>query len=243
MAFFLCQFSFFFSLNYFNMRYSSVSVLSACLLGVAVASSDVNATCGALASALPGLVYYPDSNPYNASVTSYPFLQLRLEPNCFVRPKTSKDVSIAVNVLRKSGCTDFAVRGGGHNANAGFNNIEDGVTIDMRSINQTEVNDDATIAKIGAGTLSQAVYDAVEPYNVTALAGRIGVVGVGKYNPSVIPLMMQFLIKYPFYRWILDWRRHFIPLSRQRFCLRLNSQLRSRPCYGRNRERQCNIST
>jgi FAD/FMN-containing dehydrogenase len=82
-------------------------------------------------------------------------------------------------VLRDSGHTKFAVRGGGHNANKGFNNIEDGVTIDMRSLNAVEVVGD--VVKVGAGAIWQDVYDVVEKYNVTVMGGRIGVVGVAGF--------------------------------------------------------------
>ncbi|KAF2177257.1 FAD-binding domain-containing protein [Zopfia rhizophila CBS 207.26] len=158
------------------MHPSTSYLLSWIILGAVVASSDTTtSTCDALSSVLSD-VFFPESDIYNASISSYPFIQLRLHPTCIVRPKTSQDVSIAVNVLRESGCTKFAVRGGGHNANAGFNNIEDGVTIDMQSMNAVDV--DKEVVRVGAGAIWQDVYDVVEPRNLSVLGGRIGVVGV-----------------------------------------------------------------
>ncbi|KAF2264852.1 FAD-binding domain-containing protein [Lojkania enalia] len=159
------------------MRPSLSYLLSYSVLGVVAASSDDTAsTCQALASALPEYVFYPETDTYNASITSYPFIQLRLTPNCIVRPKSAQDVSTTVKILRDTGCTKFAIKGGGHNANVGYNNIEDGVTIDMQSLNAVEVL--PNVARVGGGALWQNVYDAVEPHNVSVLGGRIGVVGV-----------------------------------------------------------------
>ncbi|ORX93345.1 hypothetical protein BCR34DRAFT_499958 [Clohesyomyces aquaticus] len=155
-----------------------------CLLwltfGIFVASSNTTtSTCDDLSSALSDDVRFPESDLYNASISSYPFLQLQLHPTCITQPRTPQEVSTAINVLRESGCTKFAVRGGGHNANVGFNNIDDGVTIDMHLMSAVEVNKD--VVRVGAGAIWQKVYDEVEKYNVSVLGGRIGVVGVAGF--------------------------------------------------------------
>jgi FAD/FMN-containing dehydrogenase len=138
-------------------------------------------TCAELASVLPDKVFFPEAPIYNASITSYPFIQLRLHPNCIVRPTSAKDVSVALGVLQENNRTRFAVKGGGHNANAGFNNVDNGVTIDMQSLKGVEISRGDEVVRVGAGALSQDAYDAAEKRNLTVLAGRIGVVGLGGF--------------------------------------------------------------
>lgn len=221
------------------MRLSRSYFISLAFSSIAFASSDTESTCKALAAALPENLYYPDSPSYNATVTSYPFVQLRLEPNCVVRPKSALDVSTAVNVLRDSGCTKFAVKGGGHNANKGFNNIEDGVTIDMQSMNNTEYIQSTEVVQVGAGALAQNVYDTIEPFNKSALAPRIGVVGVGGFLSGGKSQRQLFALNLLIIR---HFRRHSFLLSRERLCVRSHRQLRSRPGKRRHRERKRDLT-
>ncbi|KAF2844572.1 FAD-binding domain-containing protein [Plenodomus tracheiphilus IPT5] len=143
-----------------------------------VSGTHTALACGELVSALPNNVFYPEAPTYNATITSYPFLQSRLHPSCVVRPKSSHDVSIAVSVLKSGNQTQFAIKGGGHNPSVGFNNIQDGVTIDMQSLNGVEIARGNEVIRVGAGALWQNVYDVAETRNLTVLGGRIGVVGV-----------------------------------------------------------------
>lgn len=143
-----------------------------------VSAKPTTSTCGELVSALPNRVFYPEAPTYNATISSYPFLQLRLHPSCIVRPTSSRDVSTAVNILKESNQTQFAIKGGGHNANVGFNNIQNGVTIDMQSLNAVEISRGNEVIRVGAGALWQNVYDVGDKRNLTVLGGRIGVVGV-----------------------------------------------------------------
>ncbi|KAH9882241.1 hypothetical protein J1614_001413 [Plenodomus biglobosus] len=156
-----------------KLYYGGVLFGSAFVLG-----KPTTSTCGELVSALPKDVFYPEAPTYNATITSYPFLQLRLHPSCIVQPKSSQDVSTVVSLLKDSNRTQFAIKGGGHNANVGFNNIQDGVTIDMQSLNAVEVSRGNEIIRVGAGAVWQNVYDVAEKRNLTVLGGRIGLVGV-----------------------------------------------------------------
>jgi FAD/FMN-containing dehydrogenase len=144
--------------------------------GRAAYNASTASTCNTLASVLPELVVFPEQDVYN------PFLQLRLHPTCIVRPNSAEDVAATLKVLRESDCTNFAVKGGGHNANAGFNNIDDGVTIDMQSMSKVELERGHEVARVGAGSVWQGVYDEVEKQNRTVLGGRIGVVGVAGFT-------------------------------------------------------------
>jgi FAD/FMN-containing dehydrogenase len=169
------------SLKTFNMLSTTLYRLSWLLLGAKFVYGDTSVVCGELASVLPNITFYPEAPIYNASIQSYPFLQLRLHPSCIVRPTSTNDVVMAVKVLTKSNGTQFAIKGGGHNANVGYNNIEDGVTIDMQSMNHVEVARGDEVVRAGAGALSQDVYDAAEKRNLSAMVGRVGVVGAAGF--------------------------------------------------------------
>jgi FAD/FMN-containing dehydrogenase len=163
------------------MRISSLAFLHV-IFGAAFASNTTgSAACEILASVLPDRVFYPEATIYGASISSYPFLQLRLHPSCIFRPTSASEVSTAISILKESNRTRFAIKGGGHNANAGFNNVENGVTIDMQSMKTVEVARGDQVVRVGAGALSQDAYDAAEKRNLTVLAGRIGVVGVAGF--------------------------------------------------------------
>lgn len=73
----------------------------------------------------------------------------------------------------------FAIKGRGHTPAAGFNNIDDGVTLDLTSFNTTVPNDDATVAYVGPGSSWVNVYRTLQPFNKTVAGGRNGAVGVG----------------------------------------------------------------
>lgn len=162
---------------------SSISLLASTATAYSNSNSNSNScnACEELSSALPNNTFYPSAQTYNASIQSYPFLQLRLHPSCIVRPSTSQDVSTAVSILAQTNCTKFAIKGGGHNANAGSNNIEDGVTIDMQSLKKVELAKGDQVVRVGAGALWQDVYDTAEKRNRTAMGGRIGVVGTAGF--------------------------------------------------------------
>jgi FAD/FMN-containing dehydrogenase len=167
--------------------YGKAYFLACFAIGVRAAyNASTASTCNTLASVLSDIVVFPEQDVYNSTIVSYPFLQLRLHPTCIVRPKSAEDVAATLKVLRESDCTDFAIKGGGHNANAGFNNIDDGVTIDMQSMSKVELERGHEVVRVGAGSVWQGVYDEVEKQNRTVLGGRIGVVGVAGFTTGGI---------------------------------------------------------
>jgi FAD/FMN-containing dehydrogenase len=168
-------------LHAFKMHSLAVSCLSLIALATNLAHAYSINACAELSSVLPNSTFYPSAPTYNASILSYPFLQLRLHPSCIVRPTSSEDVSKAVGILKDCNSTKFAIKGGGHNANAGYNNIQDGVTIDMQSLKKVEVARGDHVVRVGAGALWQDVYDEAEKRNLTVLGGRIGVVGTAGF--------------------------------------------------------------
>lgn len=81
-----------------------------------------------------------------------------------------------------SHCTSkFAVRGGGPTFWTGAANIERGITIDMRLMNQVELSEDKKIARIGGGAVWDDAYSQLVPHNLTVMGGRIPGIGVGGF--------------------------------------------------------------
>jgi FAD/FMN-containing dehydrogenase len=75
--------------------------------------------------------------------------------------------------------TPFAVRSGGHSPNPDFSSIgSNGVLISTSNLNAITVSPDNSVASIGPGQRWGAVYEALDPYGVSVVGGRIPEVGV-----------------------------------------------------------------
>lgn len=141
--------------------------------------------CAALSLALDKKVSYPASSAYALSSSSYWSKQEEaLAPSCIVTPSNTNDVVTAVKtlaLLNKSGFLKckFAIRGGGHTPWAGSANINGGVTIDMRSIRDVTVNQDKTVAFVGAGAIWGDVYSKMDSLGLAVIGGRGSSIGVG----------------------------------------------------------------
>lgn len=99
-------------------------------------------------------------------------------PSCLFRPSEPKEVSIAILLARATQC-EFAVKSGGHAPSAGASNHQDGLTIDLASLNQITLSEDGKIASLGPGNRWVDVYEALQPSNLTVVGGRLATVGVG----------------------------------------------------------------
>lgn len=128
---------------------------------------------------LPDKVILPSQPEYAAVKASYFSLQEReISPACVVTPKTTADVATAVQALVQHD-VPFAVRGGGHALNAGAANVEAGVTIDLRGLNQISVNADQSVVSVGGGARWSEVYSSLEPLGLAVAGSRDEAVGVG----------------------------------------------------------------
>lgn len=76
-------------------------------------------------------VILPSNSTYQVDVESYWSVTAQLHPNCFVQPENAQQVSLIIKTLVNKSKCQFAVRSGGHSAIAGWNNIDNGVTIDL----------------------------------------------------------------------------------------------------------------
>ncbi|KAF9009160.1 FAD-binding domain-containing protein [Hymenopellis radicata] len=107
-------------------------------------------------------VHYPGSDNYTPRSSMQPSL-------CSVEPGTTEDVGKILQILGSTQ-TRFAVKAGGHAANPGFSDT-DGIEYDASS----------QIVAVGAGLLWDEVYDALEPYGVNVVGGRVPGVGVAGF--------------------------------------------------------------
>ncbi|ROT37817.1 FAD-binding domain-containing protein [Sodiomyces alkalinus F11] len=139
-------------------------------------------TCRVLASRLPDQVTFPGDEGYDASLSSYAYLQQQTQsPSCVVKPTSAAEVAFILDVLRESPSTTFAVRSGGHATNRGFSNIDGGVTIDLGSLNKVDVHDDGVTVSVGTGATWGHVYPVLDAHNRSLNGGRASDVGVGGF--------------------------------------------------------------
>ncbi|SMQ49420.1 unnamed protein product [Zymoseptoria tritici ST99CH_3D7] len=144
--------------------------------------------CSQLEDLLPGRIFYSESSTFNQSLSSYYSNTAgELRPSCILRPQSTDDVATAVRLLSSQlsaseqdvGDCRFAVRGGGHTAWKGSNNIEGGVTIDLGSLNDISLSSDHSVVTFGGGNTWDKVYKYIEPYGLATHGGRVTGVGVG----------------------------------------------------------------
>jgi FAD/FMN-containing dehydrogenase len=99
-------------------------------------------------------------------------------PSCRVVPISTEEVAKTVQLLASHGCL-FSIKSGGHSGISGASNIENGVTIDLGSLQGIEVSDDKTVAFVGPGARWGDVYTQLAPKDLAVVGGRVSDVGVG----------------------------------------------------------------
>lgn len=146
---------------------------------------DVEIYCELIDAEITDRITYPESPAYNESITSYYSGQERdFSPGCIFQPQDTVEVSRFVKLITKTvnGCTkppNFAVRSGGHMIWPGSANINTGITIDMRAMNEVNLNDDKSVATLGVGGIWTEIYPQLVPHNLTVMGGRVSGIGVG----------------------------------------------------------------
>lgn len=64
----------------------------------------------------------------------------------------------------------------------GAANIQGGITVDMRAMNETVLNEGKTIVSLGPGGIWTDVYAFLDPHNLTVMGGRVNGIGVGGFS-------------------------------------------------------------
>jgi hypothetical protein len=129
----------------------------------------------ALRSAVDGRVLTANDAEYDEART--PYLPVRIgKPVAVVRPKHVDDVAIVVDAARRTGLPLF-VRSGAHHAAA--HSTGDGLLIDLRSLNNLDIDVVGQTAWAEAGLTTREVAWALEPHGLAVGFGDIGSVGIG----------------------------------------------------------------
>lgn len=167
------------------LGYLPLAVLAA---GLKLTTNATTTVCGRIESQLPGRISYPGNLVYTDSLSSYYSEQEReLDPGCIFTPTSTTDVSRFVKLITANGADgssipQFAIRSGGHTYFAGAANIEGGITVDMRGMQNVTFNEDFTVASIGGGAIwSDAVYPYLVAHNLTAAGARLPGIGIGGF--------------------------------------------------------------
>lgn len=120
-----------------------------------------------------------DTTAYNQFTGSFwSEQQEEARPHCIFKPAVDTDVSVMVLLSRVTRCP-FAAKCGGHAAFKGASNSPGGITLWFKDLNEVSLNHDKSIVTVGTGNLWGQVYEALEPYGLTALGGRASDIGVG----------------------------------------------------------------
>jgi FAD/FMN-containing dehydrogenase len=99
---------------------------------------------------------------------------------CIATPRDAKELAGVITILRKYQ-TKFAVRSGGHKDSPGFASIADGILISLKNFITNSLSKDRKPETLGTGLHWQRVYDYLTPLGLSAVGGRVGIVGVGGF--------------------------------------------------------------
>ncbi|KAH7380506.1 hypothetical protein DE146DRAFT_671737 [Phaeosphaeria sp. MPI-PUGE-AT-0046c] len=176
-----------------SIRCKQLLLLSLLFLGVPTQNLTNNSDtttgflpCDALISVgLGDRILTARTQAYEPRIESYFSSNARYHPWCLFQPQNTKEVSLAISTLAKTGhgAGDWhiAIRSGGHGF-PGASNIARGITIDLGNMNSSSYNSESKIASLGPGARWRNVYrDLLDKHNVTVTGGRDGGVGVGGF--------------------------------------------------------------
>jgi FAD/FMN-containing dehydrogenase len=98
-------------------------------------------------------------------------------PRLIVRAADARDVAPTLAAARRTGLP-LAIRGAGHNV-AGNGSVDDGIVLDLGSLDAVEVDADARIVRVGAGATLADIDRATEPYGLAVPIGVVSGTGIG----------------------------------------------------------------
>ncbi|KAI9714694.1 MAG: hypothetical protein M1828_001123 [Chrysothrix sp. TS-e1954] len=106
------------------------------------------------------------------------FYSRSIEPACILCPESASEVSQILQILIANS-QKFAIRSGGHTQWKGANNIQDGVTIDLKALNHVTLHEPSATVDLGPGASWAHVYAELKKSGRVVAGGRNGKVGVG----------------------------------------------------------------
>ncbi|GJE93063.1 FAD dependent oxidoreductase [Phanerochaete sordida] len=159
------------------------ALVTALLAGSACANAGLNVTttCHLIAKAISNksAVFWPGSPSYTQDNLHWATSSSDVS-TCSVEPGTAQDVGKILQILGTTK-TPFAVKGGGHATNAGFSSTT-GVLVAMSRFSNVTYNSAPQTVDYGTGIIWDDVYEALEPFGVNIVGGRVSGVGVAGFS-------------------------------------------------------------
>jgi FAD/FMN-containing dehydrogenase len=129
-----------------------------------------------LRGAISGRVITPDDPDYDAA-RAIVYGGIDPRPAVIVRVADAADVATAIRVARETGLP-LAVRSGGHSG-AGHGSVDGGIVIDVRDLNELDIDPVARTAWAGSGVTAGEYTAAATEHGLATGFGDTGSVGLG----------------------------------------------------------------
>ena len=144
----------------------------------------VNDAVEALKGAFPtAQVVLPGTDAFKTHNTSYlSKAQAELQPRAIFLPRDRDDVVKFVRVIGPyslQGSMKLAVRGAGQQPALGCNNVDDGITVDLRNLTGILLEEDDATVSIGAGERWGDVYSKLQEKGFAVTGSRSSMGGIG----------------------------------------------------------------
>ena len=129
-----------------------------------------------LADALVGEVVTPDHPDYDTARRVWNVMHDR-RPLAIARVASTEDVVAVINfAVRRN--LPIAARGGGHSV-VGFGTCDDGIVVDLRKLNEVEVDTATGRVRAGGGTIWGEFDAATQEHGLAVTGGRVSTTGIG----------------------------------------------------------------
>jgi FAD/FMN-containing dehydrogenase len=129
-----------------------------------------------LRDAVKGRVIGPDDADYDAT-RSVMYGGIDPRPAVIVRVADAADIAAVIEAAKQTGLP-LAVRSGGHSG-SGHSTVDDGIVIDVRDLNELDIDPVARTAWAGSGVTAGQYTTAAAEHNLATGFGDTGSVGLG----------------------------------------------------------------
>ena len=93
-------------------------------------------------------------------------------------PNSTVDASLALKLFSENDCA-FSIKGAGHSAVPGAANINNGIALITRNLDQRTIDFEAGNVRVGAGNHIGDLYSMLDAHNLSTVMGRYEKVGMG----------------------------------------------------------------
>lgn len=161
---------------------------------VAARAEGADVACSTFAAAWPqAVVTRANTTEYIAETEAHWYVALRSQelgtdsfprsqtawksPDCILTPASVPELQSAYRQIISSNLT-FAIRGSGHSPLPLWANVDNGILVSTKSINDIEYNETSQTIRAGFGNNWGALYTYLRPYGRIVLGGRSPTVGL-----------------------------------------------------------------